>query len=171
MKKMNMNMKMKMKMKMKMEMKKMKEMNVKMKMEMEMEHLSGLPDELVIIILSLLPTLMAVRTSVLSRRFRHLWKASPSAELLFSGSLNKSTYVAMAKSLLLMTHLLRLDLDFDSHFSGDQSFIFSLPWPKGLRHLTIYGRGYWKFGSILRSIFSSCISLSLSSRFQFTFHL
>ncbi|XP_078161151.1 FBD-associated F-box protein At5g56370-like [Carex rostrata] len=123
-----------------------------------MDLFSVLPDELVITILSLLPTLMATRTSVLSRRFRHLWKASPSADLYFSKSLKKSS-IAMAKSVLLMSHLLHLDLEFHRYFKGDQSFISSLPWPKGLCHLTINGKGDWKFGLILLSIFSSCISL------------
>ncbi|XP_078182349.1 F-box/FBD/LRR-repeat protein At5g56420-like isoform X2 [Carex rostrata] len=44
------------------------------------DRLSNLPDALLITIISFLPTRIAARTSVLCRRFHHLWEASPSVE-------------------------------------------------------------------------------------------
>ncbi|KAF3322375.1 F-box/FBD/LRR-repeat protein [Carex littledalei] len=138
------------------------------KTKIKMDRLSGLPDEVVITVLSLLPTLIAARTSVLSRRFRDLWKASPSVDLpfIYIPSFKHSTYVAMANSVLLSRRdsLVRLHLKFGHQISGDltKSFISSLllhAHALGLRHLTIHGRAYWDFESILRSVFSSCTSL------------
>ncbi|XP_042387004.1 F-box/LRR-repeat protein 25-like [Zingiber officinale] len=43
----------------------------------EEDYLSNLPDELLIHILSFLPTLDSIRTSVLSRRWRHVWTSVP----------------------------------------------------------------------------------------------
>ncbi|XP_078167280.1 FBD-associated F-box protein At5g60610-like [Carex rostrata] len=47
----------------------------------EVDRLSELPEPLLLLILSFLPTKFAVRTSLLARRFRHLWTASPSFDL------------------------------------------------------------------------------------------
>ncbi|XP_078152968.1 FBD-associated F-box protein At5g60610-like isoform X3 [Carex rostrata] len=47
----------------------------------EVDRLSQLPEALLLQILSFLPTKFAARTSLLARRFRHLWTASPSFEL------------------------------------------------------------------------------------------
>ncbi|KAJ1688797.1 hypothetical protein LUZ63_012952 [Rhynchospora breviuscula] len=47
-----------------------------------MDHLSNLQDELIITILSFLPLDIAARTSVLCRRIRHLWEASPSLQFI-----------------------------------------------------------------------------------------
>ncbi|XP_078172524.1 F-box/LRR-repeat protein At4g14103-like isoform X2 [Carex rostrata] len=47
----------------------------------EVDWLSQLPEPLLLQILSFLPTKFAVRTSLLARRFRHLWTVSPSMEL------------------------------------------------------------------------------------------
>ncbi|XP_078153672.1 F-box/LRR-repeat protein At3g26922-like [Carex rostrata] len=47
----------------------------------EIDHLSGLPEHLILQILSFLPTKSAVRTSLLARRFHDLWTFSPSIEL------------------------------------------------------------------------------------------
>ncbi|KAF3329574.1 F-box/FBD/LRR-repeat protein [Carex littledalei] len=145
--------------------------------KIKIDHLSALPDEVVITVLSLLPTFIAARTSVLSRRFRHLWKASPSVNLPFTyiPSFKHSTYVAMANSVLLSRRdpLLRLHLEFGYLFSGrlTESFISSSLIHAhalgGLRHLTIDGNGYWDFETVLRSVFSCCISLqSLSIHIQ-----
>ncbi|KAJ3704325.1 hypothetical protein LUZ61_008030 [Rhynchospora tenuis] len=63
----------------------------------EPDHLSALPDAVLVTILSLLPTRVAARTSVLCRRFRHLWRASPSIDL----SLETPTFEATAHCALL----------------------------------------------------------------------
>ncbi|XP_078152969.1 F-box/LRR-repeat protein At4g14103-like [Carex rostrata] len=47
----------------------------------EVDRLSQLPEALLLQILSFLPTKFSARTSLLARRFRHLWTASPSFEL------------------------------------------------------------------------------------------
>ncbi|KAF3338738.1 F-box protein [Carex littledalei] len=47
----------------------------------EVDRLSELPEPLLLQIISLLSTKFAVRTSLLARRFRHLWTASSSLEL------------------------------------------------------------------------------------------
>ncbi|KAJ3673881.1 hypothetical protein LUZ60_005873 [Juncus effusus] len=49
--------------------------------ELESDRLSDLPEPLLLHILSFLPTKSSIRTSLLSRRFRHLWTASPSIDL------------------------------------------------------------------------------------------
>ena len=48
----------------------------------QIDRLSDLPDALLVSILSLLATRMAARTSILARRFRYLWEASPSLSLV-----------------------------------------------------------------------------------------
>ncbi|KAF3327398.1 F-box/LRR-repeat protein [Carex littledalei] len=114
------------------------------------DHLSSLSDALLITIISLLPTYIAARTSVLSRRFRHLWKNSPSVDLstkcIPDGQFKHSTYAAMANSSLLSrtssNSLLRLHLDLG--YLSNSSFFCSLlvhAHALGLRHLTI--DGYW----------------------------
>ncbi|ESQ42781.1 hypothetical protein EUTSA_v10015524mg [Eutrema salsugineum] len=45
-----------------------------------MDRISGLSDELLVIILSFLPTKMAVSTSILSKRWEHLWRWLPKLE-------------------------------------------------------------------------------------------
>ncbi|KAJ1688789.1 hypothetical protein LUZ63_012944 [Rhynchospora breviuscula] len=64
------------------------------------DHLSNLPDALLIIILSFLPTRIAARTSFLSRRFRHLWKACPVVDLSADRCTNIKTFEDMANSAL-----------------------------------------------------------------------
>ncbi|KAF3321367.1 F-box/LRR-repeat protein [Carex littledalei] len=142
----------------------------------QIDHLSALPDEVLIIILSLLPTRRAARTSVLSPRFRHLWKASSSVDLSFAycSSFKHSTYVSMANIALLSrtpsNPLLSLDLKIGSPLSCDltdlQAFISSLlvhAHALGLRHLTIDGF------SDFPSVFSISSLDSLSIRINSTF--
>ncbi|KAJ4805308.1 FBD-associated F-box protein [Rhynchospora pubera] len=143
----------------------------------QIDRLSSLPDELLVTILSFLPTPIAGRTSVLSRRFRHLWQAIPSVQLI-SGSRKKDRdkFIAMADYVVLnrnISHpLLSLRLKFNSSFYGypslSDSYIPSLlakAHSLGLRNLTI--EGFIDLVPILPTIFSinSLESLSLESGF------
>lgn len=52
--------------------------------EKDRDHISGLPDALIVQILSLVPIEDAVRTSVLSRRWQYLWTYLHNLVFLFS---------------------------------------------------------------------------------------
>ncbi|KAJ3684175.1 hypothetical protein LUZ61_013339 [Rhynchospora tenuis] len=109
-------------------------------------HLSNLPDDLLITILSLLPTCIAARTSVVSRRFRHLWKASPSVQLII-GCLPHpcdDNFIAMVDRALFHRDpchpLVSLYLHYDFVSSLPNYFLpslFAKARSLGLRHLTI----------------------------------
>ncbi|KAJ1688802.1 hypothetical protein LUZ63_012957 [Rhynchospora breviuscula] len=110
--------------------------------------LSDLPDELIITILSLLPTRTAARTSVLCRRFHHLWEASPSLQFISKDfALAKiDHFVAMVDHALIRRspsqplQSLRLELSRYQVFLRHNSFVCSLlvqARSLGLRHLTI----------------------------------
>ncbi|KAJ4786890.1 F-box/RNI-like/FBD-like domains-containing protein [Rhynchospora pubera] len=139
----------------------------------EIDHLSALPDALLLTILSLLPLRVAARTSFLSRRFRHLWRARPSLELI-SRDLPPpkcDNVVAMADSALLRrdpSHLLlSLLLDISGYAGFKDSFFSSLLLKAQsllLRHLTIgESCSSWDLLHSLHIIFSihSLQSLSL----------
>ncbi|KAJ3684171.1 hypothetical protein LUZ61_013335 [Rhynchospora tenuis] len=124
---------------------------------MDMDRLSNLPDELLVAILSFLPTPIAARTSVLCRRFRHLWEASPSVQIR---AYVPDKFVAQADGALLHRNpsysllSLRIELhDFkrslpDSYMPSLLAKAASL----GLCHLTILG--FFNFEPILSTIFS-----------------
>ncbi|KAJ1701255.1 hypothetical protein LUZ63_001034 [Rhynchospora breviuscula] len=126
--------------------------------------LSTLPDELLITILSFLPIHIAARTSILSRRFRHLWEASPS---LYLTTRSCSKFVDMADRVLLHRNpsypLLSLRLDYYASLVQDLYVpsLLAKAHSLGLRHLTVDGLD---IKPILPSIFSinSLQSLSLS---------
>ncbi|KAF3327400.1 FBD-associated F-box protein [Carex littledalei] len=137
----------------------------------EIDRLSALPDEVLITILSLLPNCTASRTSVLSRRFRHLWKNSPSVDLTikFFNYFRRKTFVAMATSAILSrtssNPLPRLHLEIGNPLQCNttDSFISSLllhAHSLRLRHLIIDGLCF--FESILHAVFSISTLESLS---------
>ncbi|KAJ4772065.1 F-box/FBD/LRR protein [Rhynchospora pubera] len=145
----------------------------------EIDRLSSLPDHLIITILSLLPTRTAARTSLLSRRFCNLWKASPAVDLSFRSipfkksvsMLKSNSYVDMATSTVLSRQpsnppILRFHLEVPEKLPSGltPSFICSLmtrACSLGIRHLTI--DGCWHLEASLHSVFSitSLESLSL----------
>ncbi|KAH0986500.1 hypothetical protein GBA52_013677 [Prunus armeniaca] len=45
------------------------------------DRISGLPDEILCHILSFLPTVQAVRTTILSHRWNHVWASVPNIDL------------------------------------------------------------------------------------------
>ncbi|KAJ4745609.1 F-box/FBD/LRR protein [Rhynchospora pubera] len=110
------------------------------------DHLSNLPDALLIIILSFLPTRIAARTSFLSRRFRHLWKACPAVDLSADRCTNIKIFEAMANSALsrdpsnpFLRLCLRLEPGFFRKLRERDSCLPSLlakAHSLGLRHLT-----------------------------------
>ncbi|KAJ4765676.1 F-box/RNI-like/FBD-like domains-containing protein [Rhynchospora pubera] len=65
---------------------------------MQDDYFSNIPDELIVSVLSFLNTHEAARTSLLARRFRHLWKSSLSINI-FSTQIGK--FVAMADRAIL----------------------------------------------------------------------
>ncbi|KAJ4784031.1 F-box/FBD/LRR protein [Rhynchospora pubera] len=133
----------------------------------QIDLLSSLPDALLIAIISLLPTRVAARTSVLSRRFRHLWKACHDVDLGIDDVINfeSSRFEAMANGALLSRDpsnpLLRLCLHVGNPLSIRNndlpaSFFSSLlvkAHSLGLRHLTLCG-AHLDPGSIISTIFS-----------------
>ncbi|KAJ1688788.1 hypothetical protein LUZ63_012943 [Rhynchospora breviuscula] len=143
--------------------------------------LSNLSDDLLVTILSFLPTRIAALTSVLCRRFRHLWKASPSVHLDLTAdsarviNFENSRFLAMATRALLSRQLsdgpvlsLRLDLNNSSLLLPDLpgSFLCSLlikARSLGLLHLTIVSMK--NIQPILPTIFSihSLLSLHLTN--------
>ncbi|KAJ3684183.1 hypothetical protein LUZ61_013347 [Rhynchospora tenuis] len=134
--------------------------------------LSDLPDELIITILSLLPTRIAARTSVLCRRFHHLWEASLSLQLISQDfPLSKiDHFVDMVDQALIRrspsqpVQSLRLELSRYHDFHQCDPFVCSLlvqARSLDLRHLTI--ENLWNVVRVLPTIFSidSLESLSL----------
>ncbi|KAJ1688786.1 hypothetical protein LUZ63_012941 [Rhynchospora breviuscula] len=131
-----------------------------MPIEEQIDRLSSLPDELLVIIFSFLPIRAAARTSVLSRRFRHL---VPSLELIRTPA---ARFVTMAEQTLLRRSLsqplacLRLELDRHLTFfssASESSFLPSLfikARSLGLRQLTIEGCGFSPSCRTLPLIFS-----------------
>ncbi|KAJ1689259.1 hypothetical protein LUZ63_013414 [Rhynchospora breviuscula] len=114
----------------------------------EVDFLSILPDDVVITILSFLPSAVAVRTSILCRRFRHLWEASPSVLLTprYLPRPNNLSFLRMGERVILQRHpshpILSLHLEFRRFTPPlrDQFIYFMLVKAQslGLRHLTIH---------------------------------
>ncbi|KAJ1699366.1 hypothetical protein LUZ63_007878 [Rhynchospora breviuscula] len=163
----------------------------------EIDCLLILPDALLITILSLLPTGIAARTSVLCRRFRDLWKACPSVDLSFMYDqlcrpprTRALSNVAMANSALFSRQpsdqsLLSLHISLFLNFGSEGQFLlpsdltpsfisslFAHAHSLGLRHLTLDGNWDFELFEIcLRSVFSisSLESLSICIRSQIPF--
>ncbi|KAJ4781776.1 hypothetical protein LUZ62_066033 [Rhynchospora pubera] len=121
----------------------------------EIELLSILPDDLLIAILSFLPTPVAARTSVLCRRFRYLWEASPSLVLtprdrdLPRRNRNLMNFIRMGDRAIHQRHpshpILSLHLDL-CRFTPPLPdhciyFLLKKAHSLGLRHLTVTVEG------------------------------
>ncbi|KAF3329471.1 F-box/FBD/LRR-repeat protein [Carex littledalei] len=136
------------------------------------DRLSNLPDELLVTILSFLPTRIAARTSVFCRRFRHLWEASPSLDfdIRYISFPKTDNFCAMAKRVLLSRNpshpllSLRLEGNFDRSASLLPS-LFAKARSLNLRQLTINCH-FSKFSPFLPIIFTinslRCLSLDCS---------
>ncbi|KAF3332132.1 F-box/FBD/LRR-repeat protein [Carex littledalei] len=141
------------------------------------DRLSDLPDALLITIISFLPTPIAARTSVLCRRFRHLWEASPSLELISKDYLFHSSaenFVAMANRALLNRNpshplqSLRLEVSHcDPCAKAMVSSLLARARSLDLRHLTMEDFWLSDFLPILPIVFTinslRCLSLHLRS--------
>lgn len=136
--------------------------------------LSNLPDALLITILSLLPTCIAARTSVLCRRFRHLWEASPSLNFTIRDipEPKSDNFIAMVDRTLLRRnpsyalHGLHLNLhEYGSFRLTKHAFFVSSLFAKAsalrVRHLTVRGCMYLN-SHIIPIIFSTDSLRSLS---------
>ncbi|XP_078180699.1 putative F-box protein At3g44060 [Carex rostrata] len=129
----------------------------------EIDRFSNLPDTLLVSILSILPTRIAARTSVLSHRFCHLWEASSSLDLI-SRDLpppKSHNFAAMADRALLLRNpshpLLSLRLDVSGYVGFHESFFSSLlvkAASLGLRHLAIECCNSWDLVHSIPIIFS-----------------
>ncbi|XP_078182070.1 putative F-box/FBD/LRR-repeat protein At4g13965 isoform X2 [Carex rostrata] len=140
------------------------------------DRLSNLPDALLITIISLLPTPIAARTSVLCRRFGHLWEASPSLALISKDfPFRSENFVSMVNRALLSRnpshHLLSLRLEVSGCGNQNAIAIISSFLAKAcsldLRHLTMEGFYLSDLLPILPIVFTinslRCLSLCLSS--------
>ncbi|KAJ3684167.1 hypothetical protein LUZ61_013331 [Rhynchospora tenuis] len=137
----------------------------------QIDRLSSLPDDLLSTILSFLPIRTAARTSVLCRRFRHLWQTSPSLHLI-SRDFCPHYFAAMVDSAVLRRSpsypLLSLRLELSEYRHSPQTetllpCLFHKACSLGLRHLTIEGCKLNPLSYTLFLIFSvnSLTSLSL----------
>ncbi|KAJ3684162.1 hypothetical protein LUZ61_013326 [Rhynchospora tenuis] len=122
------------------------------------DRLSILSDELLITIISLLPTRLAARTSLLCRRFQHLWKTCPSVYLSEDRTIDTTTFEAMATCAIIRRQssnpLVSLRLNYAFHLP--YTFLCSLLVKAhflGLQHLIIDGAGD-DIESIMPAIFS-----------------
>ncbi|KAJ3707231.1 hypothetical protein LUZ61_010936 [Rhynchospora tenuis] len=149
----------------------------------DIDRLSDLPDELLVTILSFLPTRVAARTSILCRRFRHLcvvvWQTSPSLELISRDFRHRKTSTARFLTMVERTFLCRslshplpsLHIEFSKYLNfcsleSESSFLSSLfdkARSLGVHHLTFEDSCFSPFGPTLPLIFSidSLKSLSL----------
>ncbi|KAJ1688689.1 hypothetical protein LUZ63_012844 [Rhynchospora breviuscula] len=125
-----------------------------------MDRLSDLPDELLVTILSFLPTLTAARTSVLCRRFHRLWERSPFVQIIYGNLMHIDKFVAQADRAILHRNpsysLLSLHLQLsDLNRSLPDSYLPSLLTKAaslGLCHLSV--AGYLHLESTLPCSFS-----------------
>ncbi|KAJ4812880.1 F-box family protein [Rhynchospora pubera] len=125
--------------------------------------LSSLPDELLIKILSSLPTHMAARTSILPSRFRHLWEASPCVHLI---AFCREEFITMFNRALRLRNPSHPLVSLSLEYSGSPlpvSFRHSLCAKVssfGVQHLTVRGRHLIPIIPMISSI--NCLqSLSL----------
>ncbi|XP_072988320.1 F-box/LRR-repeat protein At3g26922-like isoform X1 [Typha latifolia] len=135
------------------------------------DRLSDLPDDLLLNILSNLPTHFSVRLSVLSRRFRHLWATVPSVDLeCYECSLHgkfkslcESVFAGRDSSVALVR--LRLHCGVCGFHSGILS-----PWlSRALRHIDLHlptGNILSLFPVILRLECLESLSISLSGEWN-----
>ncbi|KAF8695071.1 hypothetical protein HU200_037679 [Digitaria exilis] len=103
------------------------------------DRISALPDDVLHLVLSCLPSDDAVRTSVLARRWRHQWKSAPAIRVAFRRRCGRHTGSSIwtPRTLtMFVNHLLllwgyspvdecdircgELDQDEDDYYSGDQ---------------------------------------------------
>ncbi|CAA7062545.1 unnamed protein product [Microthlaspi erraticum] len=112
-----------------------------------MEKISGLSeDELLVKILSFLPTKVAVSTSVLSRRWEHLWKRVPKLDFAYtdakpSDKCQKRLHRFIQRNLPLhrapVLESLRLKLSFPSFIPDDIEAWTDVAVSRGVRELSI----------------------------------
>uniref|UniRef100_A0ACD6A1Z7 Uncharacterized protein n=2 Tax=Avena sativa TaxID=4498 RepID=A0ACD6A1Z7_AVESA len=91
------------------------------------DHIGALPDVLLQQVLSLLPSRQAVRTCVLSTRWRTLWKSVPSVRINSAGELyrNPQALSKFANHLLLLRDRTPLhECEINSYYGGDSDEAF-----------------------------------------------
>ncbi|KAJ4875431.1 F-box/FBD/LRR-repeat protein [Raphanus sativus] len=86
--------------------------------------ISSLPDPLLCHILSFLTTEQAVRTSVLSSRWRHLWKWVPRLELESSDFINDKVCVDFIHKFLTFQGLREFKLTIDHHVLKSKASLY-----------------------------------------------
>ncbi|XP_078181538.1 FBD-associated F-box protein At5g60610-like [Carex rostrata] len=137
------------------------------------DRLTNLPDELLVTILSYLPTRIAARSSVFCRRFRHLWEASPSLDfdIRYISFPKTDNFRAMAKHALLGRNpshpllSLRLEGTFFYQSASLLPSLFAKARSLNLRQLTIdcHSSNFSPFLPIIFTINSlRCLSLDCS---------
>ncbi|XP_020885478.1 putative F-box protein At1g49610 [Arabidopsis lyrata subsp. lyrata] len=90
----------------------------------DLDSISSLPDEILQVILSFIPTKAAIRTSVLSRRWRHIWCNIPSLSFFQEGCTNARESIEK----ILSRYTARKMMSFELRFNWNYYYPYVYSW-------------------------------------------